>query len=204
MIKRRYGLTRNSVTLMAAMGIGAAATALVAQPSFDCAKADGAVEELICKDAELAALDRKLAEVYEAAMKRVAQERYEDPRPFQHAWVKRRNDCTEAEDVRGCVKTEYQHRIAELQIQYGNFMVPSPVYYNCGEMTITAVFYRETEPPTVVLTPSGPHEGADQAIAFLSPSGSGAKYEGGNVMFWEHHGEAQLTWFGKEMTCQVR
>ncbi len=149
---------------------GAAATAaLAAQPGFDCAKTDGAVEALICRDAELAALDRKLAEVYEAAMKRVTQERYEDPSPLQRAWVKRRNDCGKADDVRGCVSTEYRRRIAELQIQYGHLMAPSPVSYHCGDMTLTAVFYRETNPPAVVLTPMGRHEGADQAIAFLEP-----------------------------------
>ena len=184
---------------------GAAATAaLAAQPGFDCAKTDGAVEALICKDAELAALDRRLAEVYEAAMKRVTQERYEDPSPLQRAWVKRRNDCGKADDVRGCVSTEYRRRIAELQIQYGQLMAPSPVSYHCGDMTLTAVFYRETNPPAVVLTPMGRHEGADQAIAFLSPSGSGARYEGGNVIFWEHHGAARLTWFGQEVACRVR
>lgn len=37
------------------------AISLGAQPSFDCAKAEGAVEELVCKDADLAALDRKLS-----------------------------------------------------------------------------------------------------------------------------------------------
>ena len=43
--------------------------ALGAQPSFDCAKAEGAVEALICKDADLAALDLKLSEVYGMALK---------------------------------------------------------------------------------------------------------------------------------------
>ena len=38
------------------------------------------------------ALDRKLAEVYEAALKEVKEHRYEDPRPFQRGWVKGRND----------------------------------------------------------------------------------------------------------------
>jgi uncharacterized protein len=36
---------------------------LHAQPSFDCAKADGAVEEMICADAGLAALDLQLDEL---------------------------------------------------------------------------------------------------------------------------------------------
>ncbi len=36
-------------------------------PAFDCAKAQGEVEQLVCKDEGLAALDRKLDGVYKAA-----------------------------------------------------------------------------------------------------------------------------------------
>jgi hypothetical protein len=55
-----------------------------------------------------------------------------------------------------------------------------------------------------VLTPIGRHDGPDQVIAYLTPTGSGAKYEAANATFWEHHGDARLTWFGQEMTCEVR
>jgi len=36
------------------------------------------------------------------------------------------------------------------------------------------------------------------------PSGSGAHYQGRNESFWEHQGEALVTWgYGaKEMTCK--
>ena len=37
-------------------------------PSFNCAKASGQVEQLICRDAELAALDRQMAATYAKAM----------------------------------------------------------------------------------------------------------------------------------------
>jgi uncharacterized protein len=69
---------------------------------------------------------------------------------------------------------------------------------------LAAVFYQDTDPPTVVLTPTGQREGTDQTIAYLTLSGSGARYRGHNVDFWEHHGEARLTWRGKEVTCKVR
>ena len=39
-------------------------------PAFDCTKAAGEVEELICQDEGLAALDRKLDEVYKAAQEK--------------------------------------------------------------------------------------------------------------------------------------
>jgi len=173
-------------------------------PGFDCAKADGSVEELICKDAELAALDRQMATVYAAALQRVAGDGYEDPGPVQRGWIKGRNDCWKSDDMRACTVSNYKYRIAELQIQYGQLVVPSPVYYMCGKTDLTAVFYNQTDPQTVVLTVIPILAGVDQGLAYHSPSASGARYEGRNVSFWEHHGEARLTWYDKEMSCKVK
>ena len=181
-----------------------ASGALAAQPGFDCARADGAVEELICSDDDLAALDVKLSEVFDTALRQHEENNYEDPRPFQRGWIKGRNECWKAEDMRGCVETEYKHRIAQLQIAYGSMVVPTPVTYACGDFDLAVVFYRETDPPTAVLTPIGRHEGADQVVAYQVPAGSGARYEGPNAALWEHHGEARLTWFGKALSCAVR
>jgi len=198
-------ILRDTVRLAAIFAIASAAPhAFGAGPSFDCAKARGTVEELICGDAGLAALDRKISEAYERALQRMKEDGYEDPRPLQRGWVKGRNDCWKADEVRQCVEKEYKHRIAELQISYGDFVVPATITYSCGDFDLAVVFYGETDPPTAVLTPLGRHGGTDQAIAFLGRSGSGAKYEGANVSFWEHHGEAALTWFGKDRTCRVR
>ena len=41
------------------------------RPTFDCRKATGEIEAMICKDAELIALDRRLADVYARALKRL-------------------------------------------------------------------------------------------------------------------------------------
>ncbi len=200
-----YARPRRPAAVLAAAGLLAASGQVTGEePSFDCAKADGAVERLICADPGLAALDRKLAEVYAAALRQFENSNYEDPRPFQRGWVKGRNDCWKAEDVRACTETAYRHRIAELQVAYGAFTVPAPINYDCGGFDLATVFYAETDPPTVVLTPIGEHEGSDQVLAFLTPAASGSKYEGANVLFWEHHGEAMLTWFGKETNCKVR
>ena len=173
-------------------------------PSFDCAKAGWSVEELICKDADLAALDRQMAAVYAAALKRVTEDNYEDPAAVQRGWIKGRNDCWKSDNLRACIVSSYQHRIAELQIQYGQLVVPTPVYYTCGKTALTAVFYQQTDPQTVVLTFIPALTGVDQILAYHSPSGSGAQYEGRNVSFWEHHGEAKLTWFDQEMSCKVK
>lgn len=187
----------------AMLAVAVVVDAWAADPSFDCSRASGQVEGMICEDAALAALDRELDAVYKRALQRVEEDGYEDPRPMQRGWVKGRNECWKAADVRDCVETSYRHRIAELQIQTGDMVVPEPVDFDCGEMDLTVVFYNQTEPATAVLTPVG-LDGADQVIAFQAMSGSGARYLGRNVEFWEHHGEANLTWFDKQMTCTVR
>ena len=138
------------------------------------------------------------------ALKRHEEDNYEDPRPYQRGWIKGRNACWKAEDMRQCVETEYRYRIAGLQIAYGALVVPKPVNYACGDFDLAAVFYRETDPPAVVLTPIGGHEGPDQVVAYQVPAASGARYEGPNGLFWEHHGEAMLTWFGNELRCTSR
>lgn len=173
-----------------------------ANPSVDCAKADHDIEQLICKDDELAALDKQLAEAYRTAYRNFPADGRDTLKASQRGWVKGRNDCWKADDPRGCVKFEYETRISELQIQGGNLVVPAPVQYQCdgGEYDyLTAIFYQKTAIPSVVLT-----RGDDQVIAFLAPSGSGAKYEGRNVSFWEHHGEAAGNWKGKPFNCTVQ
>jgi membrane-bound inhibitor of C-type lysozyme len=53
----------------------------------------------------------------------------------------------------------------------------------------------------VVLTQIG-QSGPDQVIAYQAISGSGARYLGRNVEFWEHQGEATVTWFDQQLTCK--
>jgi uncharacterized protein YecT (DUF1311 family) len=86
-----------------------------ANPSFDCTKASHEVEELICKDAELADLDRSLAELYPLVLKHTPASEQRTLKAEQRGWVKGRDDCWKASDERGCVKSEYEARIAELK-----------------------------------------------------------------------------------------
>jgi len=168
-------------------------------PAFDCAKASGEVEQLICKDAGLAALDRKMAKVYAAAMKRFPANIAPEERTQQRGWIKGRNECWKADDKRRCVEEQYRTRIVELQIRSGQLMAPTAIGYQCPEKgkPFFATFYRETDPPSVVLT-----YGDDRVIAFLTPSASGAKYAATNMEFWEHHGEASVNWYGNKMVCK--
>jgi uncharacterized protein len=184
-------------------------------PAFDCTKAEGTVEELICKDAELGALDRKLDEAYKAALAKARDAMPGTLRAEQRGWVKGRNDCWKAQEgspafltaswqvtsVRDCVVGSYQLRTAELQAVWQ--LVPSkgPVFFACENNPaneVVATFF-ETDLPSARL------ERGDRSVtAYLVQTGSGARYEGQNVDFWTKGDEAQVTWDGSALACQVR
>jgi uncharacterized protein YecT (DUF1311 family) len=84
-------------------------------PSFDCAKASHQVEELICKDAELASLDRSLADLYGVVLKHSSASEQKTLKAEQRGWVKTRNGCWNYGDQRDCVKRSYEERISELK-----------------------------------------------------------------------------------------
>ena len=72
-------------------------------PSFDCVKVEaGSIEEMVCKDKGLAALDRKLAEVYSAASQKAVNEHPPVLKAEQRGWIKGRNDCWKSADRRKC------------------------------------------------------------------------------------------------------
>ncbi len=103
--------------VLAVVGTGAllSVSAQAAQPSFDCNKASHEAEQLICKDAELAALDRSLAQLYSTLLKHTPASEQKMLKAEQSGWVKGRNDCWKASDQRGCIKSEYEARIRELK-----------------------------------------------------------------------------------------
>ena len=191
-----------SSTILLTLGFWACvSTALAEGPSFDCGKVEaGSIEEMICKDDELAALDRKLAEVYAAASKKAVNEHPPVLKAEQRGWIKGRNECWKADDKRRCVENEYQQRIAELQAKYR--LVPSigPVFYACDgnpSNEVVATFF-QTDPPALIA-----ERGDQVSLMYLQPSGSGTKYQGRNESFWEHQGEATVTWGynSPEMKC---
>ena len=78
-------------------------------PSFDCSKAKLADEKLICDDESVAALDRKVDEVY-AVSGSVHPERGAELQEQQRAWLKRRRECRDAK----CIGLRYRERLTEL------------------------------------------------------------------------------------------
>ena len=176
----------------------------VSAQSFDCSKVEaGSIEELICQDAALSALDEKMADVYEAALKKAANEHPPVLRAEQRGWIKGRNDCWKSEDKRQCVEEAYRLRIAEVQAQYRLVPFNGPVFYMCDDQPANEVVvtYFETEPPTLIA-----ERGDQVSLMYLQSSGSGAKYQGRNESFWEKAGEAVVTWgYGSpEMRCQKK
>ena len=75
------------VLVFVATAVGFPAVLLAQGPTFDCAKAQGEVEKLICGDASLAALDRKLDGVYKAASAKAKGTLATRLREDQRGWV---------------------------------------------------------------------------------------------------------------------
>ena len=195
---------RSTVLVFAAVSLGNVALIQITWadgPSLDCAAVQsGSVEALVCQDSELSALDLGLAEVYGQALEKAAGEHPPVLKAEQRGWIKGRDECWKVDDRRQCVEQAYVTRIAELQARYRLVTGTGPFAYACdgnpaNEVVVT---FFPTDPPTLIA-----ERGDSVSLMYLEPSGSGARYEGRNESFWEHHGEATITWgYGApEMRC---
>ena len=176
------------------------------QPSFDCSKAESSAEELICADDKLAALDRRLAKRYGAAldvadaMDAGADEAVKAIRATQRGWIKGRDDCWKADDLRDCVMASYLTRENELVTQW---MLQEPAavvsYYCEGNRAneIYAMFF-DTELPSVRL-----EYGDSIDSGSLERTASGSRYEASQGRsIWIKGTEALVVWpEGNEMSC---
>jgi uncharacterized protein len=177
-------------------------TEMAAGPSYNCDNAEAnSIEELICKEDELSALDRKLSIIYAAASKKATNAHPPTLKAEQRGWIKGRNECWKTDDKRACVRDTYQLRIAELQARYRLVQKNGPFRFVCGENAADEVIvtFFQTEPLTLIA-----ERGDGVSLMYLQPSGSGAKYQGRNETFWELHGEALITWgFGTpQISCK--
>jgi uncharacterized protein len=198
----------------ALLGLLVMGTAAFAQgPTFDCRKAEGEVETLICKDPALAALDRTLDGVYKAALAKTRDAMPARLRAEQRGFISGRNDCWktrgaptfltaswQASTVRECVEGSYKLRISDLQAQWQLAPAKAPVSYVCGTNAneIVATFF-ETDPATARL-----ERGDATQTVWQVRAASGARYEGQNVEFWIKGSEATVTWLDEKLTCRVR
>ncbi|MFO1394041.1 MAG: MliC family protein [Steroidobacteraceae bacterium] len=171
-------------------------------PSFSCANVEqGSIEALVCGDAGLSALDRKLAGVHAEARRKATSEHPPVLAATQRGWIKGRDDCWKDKDVRACVADAYTMRIVELQARYRLVPQVGPVSFACdgdprNELVVT---YFRTEPGSLIA-----ERGDETSLMTQQPAASGARYQGRNESFWEHQGVATVVWGyeAKPMQCR--
>ncbi len=168
-----------------------------------CAEYSNHLDVLLCKNEDLSDLATSLASLTAKAGVTFSDEELEGLKEDQADWDKLNTACLDSTDVLNCVRASYQSRISELQISTGSRAINSSANYICDADKhdyITAVFYNQTELPAVVLTRiSDSMDG--QKMAFRVRSGSGAKYQGRDVMFWSKGDEAQVLWADDSLSC---
>lgn len=214
-MKRRFSCSGALLALATALPVAARAEG----PTFNCAKAQGEVEKLICSDASLAALDRRLASVYKAASEKAKGKLATRLREDQRGWVKGRNDCWKAkgqqtwitatwtvDSVKGCIDAQYRLRTSELQAVW-QLLPPKTVSYACQNNPaneVVASFFA-SDPATIRL------ERGDRSVTLwqVGPVADG-KFEGQNVGVVQQASGLKVSWLdtstGKtdELDCKPR
>ena len=164
------------------LGIMLAFPALAQEgPSFDCSKAESSAEELICADPDLAALDRRVTERYAAALDAVrgldsgAEQAEGTLRTYQRGWIKGRDECWKADDLRDCVEFSYLRREGELVAEWLLEEPTGIAFWTCDGNPANEVvtYFFDTELPSVRF-----ERGDTIDTGSLVPTGSGSRYEG--------------------------
>ncbi|MGB5775634.1 MAG: MliC family protein [Sedimenticolaceae bacterium] len=150
-------------------------------PSFDCDKAESAVEKLVCEDAGLARLDRLVADRYAAAFDVVqdlesgASKAKGQLRTSQRGWIKGRDECWKASDLRDCVELAYLRREGRLVALWMLEEHTGIAFWACNGNPANEVitYFFDNELPSIRF------ERFDTVDAgSLVPTASGSRYEG--------------------------
>ncbi len=88
------------------------------RPAYDCSKAQGLIEELVCGSAELVRLDRRLNGAYDKRLASATPAEKRILRAEQRGWIKGRNECWKSVDPYQCTLGTYTDRIAELSMDH--------------------------------------------------------------------------------------
>ena len=168
------------------------------QASFDCGRANGQAQELVCGDANLAAMDREVARLAGLAAEPAA----------QADWAQQRDGCWKADELRHCVMAAAMLKIHELRkgsemARGGDGLSVGPVAYSCRGIAgpVLATFVN-SDPGAATI------EWGGQAIAIdHATTASGARYDGRwngqSYAFWTKGKEATLTVPGKgDLQCE--
>jgi uncharacterized protein len=115
-------------TLLASTQLQAATTDF----QINCQAKDlGTVDQLICADESLLKQDQQLAEVYQQALAKAANEKPPLLKAEQRGWVKGKADCWKEQDKKACASELYTRRIAELQARYELVPVSKTLVLSC-------------------------------------------------------------------------
>ncbi|VVN00147.1 Lipoprotein LprI [Pseudomonas fluorescens] len=189
-----------------------AAPAPVFTTSFDCTQTKASIEQLICRDAQLARIDVELMRLYRLAL---TDERSRPPPDKvmidQQFWVQSRNQCASAADPKACAIRSYAERAH--QLRQGSAIVRTrdpdritegPVTFRCiGLDTLMAATFITTQPGVVYL------KWANTSVTLSQvQSDSGVRYtakdQRGNFSFWQAGDTARFLAPGfKEMSCNA-
>ena len=184
-------------TLLATTQLQAAA----ADNQINCQAKDlGTVDQLICSDQELLKQDQHLAEVYQQALAKAANERPPVLKAEQRGWVKGKAECWKEEDKKGCASRLYSQRIAELQARYELLASTRTAVLGCENNPaheISLRYYPTT--PATLIADYGDRVSLMYQQADLS-------YAGRNEKLSEHAGVFTVQW-GYEaplMSCKTK
>ena len=189
------------------------------EPAFDCAKAQGEVERLICGNEALAALDRKLDDIYRSAAVKARGKLATQLRAEQRGWVKGRNECWKADGQRtwitaswtvdtvaGCVEAQYRLRISELQAVW-RILPPLTMVATCQNQPANELVINQfdTDPATLRL------ERGDRTVTLWQVGQpERALFEGQNVSLVRKDRAVAVNWLdtstgmADELHCMVR
>jgi uncharacterized protein len=111
------GLARSVTAMLLVLGAGAAVAWAQERPSFDCAKADNAIDRAICKNGELARDDREMAGAYKALLDRLNGAAKDELVKDQVRWIANRNRAcrVDPDNIEDCLKNRYAARIKNLR-----------------------------------------------------------------------------------------
>lgn len=164
------------------------------------------VDQLVCESEKITKLVGLRATLKLKAESNYSVAELEVLQLVQLAWEGVNTACLTSSNPSACVQTNYRKSISDLQISTGSTEISGSANYLCIvdiHEHFTAVFYNQTELPAVVLTRELNLKDS-QKVAFLVPSGSGAKYQGKDVSLWIKAEEAQLSWGEKSLSCSLQ
>lgn len=108
---------KSAVAMMLVLGAGIASVWAQEKPSFDCSKADNAIDRAICKNGELARADREMVGAYTALLNKLNGAAKDGLVKDQVAWIVNRNRACrgDSDSIESCLKTRYAARIKNLR-----------------------------------------------------------------------------------------